>query len=670
MRAHLLILLVFLAAPFLANGQTLSFEGLRQFEEESARKALQDQWREIETRGLTASRANDAAFFLRLALRQQGFSEAVVDPFRSGNELRLKVTEGRRLTLGDIRLLGIKNLKEDRIKEALVKEMKQRQNLLEVSSELPYVPEAIERAVGAVEGYGQFEGYLQTTAELDPAGPPNANGKVDVTLRVNEGPLFVIAAVVLQGEHPALLQELDPIAKEEVGKPLNVANVRTLQGSIIKELESQGYFDARCEVLQGHPSDMPETTQVTVVMEVDPGPLYHVSEVHVSGHQELSGSFIKERFNAMLGQPYDPAAVRKIYREFAQAGLFDNMEITPVPQESGQLALEVAVEEAKFQQIGFYGGVGSFEGPILGTRYTDRNFFGTGREFRGQVEWNGRGLLGELNYLDRWFLDSRWQFGVQLFVGTQHLLGYDKWEAGLTARFTYPFTDHTSISFYGKFSHVSLTDNRFVDVDIGPEDYQVEAFGVTFLWDHRQDLEPEGYGSYFELSLEHGTSLLLGDVSYLRGQARWAYYWRLPLDSELRVGARVGLMQGIGDTSIIPADLRYFNGGGQSVRSFPERELGAQDRRHHPLGGEFYTTFNLEYTFPIKDAFRMAVFADAGNLLTRMEDVSLDDMHYAAGLGLRYDLPLGPLRADYGFNLNREKGEPKGSFHLGFGFAF
>ena len=45
-------------------------------------------------------------------------------------------------------------------------------------------------------------------------------------------------------------------------------------------------------------------------------------------------------------------------------------------------------------------------------------------------------------------------------------------------------------------------------------------------------------------------------------------------------------------------------------------------------------------------------------------------MHYAAGLGLRYDLPIGPLRVDYGFNLNRERGEPKGTFHIGFGFAF
>lgn len=129
-------------------------------------------------------------------------------------------------------------------------------------------------------------------------------------------------------------------------------------------------------------------------------------------------------------------------------------------------------------------------------------------------------------------------------------------------------------------------------------------------------------------------------------------------------------MQPLGDTDVIPVDLRFFNGGSQSVRSFPERELGPQDRRHHPTGGEFYSVFNAELGIPLADSFSLAVFGDAGNVLESFDDASLDDMHYAAGLGLRYNLPIGPLRLDYGLNLNRKQGEPKGTLHLGFGFSF
>ncbi len=73
---------------------------------------------------------------------------------------------------------------------------------------------------------------------------------------------------------------------------------------------------------------------------------------------------------------------------------------------------------------------------------------------------------------------------------------------------------------------------------------------------------------------------------------------------------------------------------------------------------------------PIVGGLKAAVFADAGNLLTDFDDASLDKMHYALGAGLRYDLPTGPIRLDYGWNMNRGEREPSGTFHISVGFAF
>ena len=106
------------------------------------------------------------------------------------------------------------------------------------------------------------------------------------------------------------------------------------------------------------------------------------------------------------------------------------------------------------------------------------------------------------------------------------------------------------------------------------------------------------------------------------------------------------------------------------MRSFRERYLGPRDKPGYPLGGEFYSTFNAEYTVPIVGALKAAVFADAGNLLSDYDDASLDDMHYAVGAGLRYDLPIGPIRIDYGWNMNRGPREPSGTLHISVGVAF
>jgi outer membrane protein assembly factor BamA len=127
---------------------------------------------------------------------------------------------------------------------------------------------------------------------------------------------------------------------------------------------------------------------------------------------------------------------------------------------------------------------------------------------------------------------------------------------------------------------------------------------------------------------------------------------------------------GADEANTLPIDERFFNGGGTTVRSFTERDLGPHDLHGHPLGGEFYTVFNAEYTFPIFGELQGAVFADAGNLLPTSDQPGLDDMRYALGLGLRYKLPIGPIRLDYGFNPDRHPGEDFGAFNVSFGFAF
>src|SRR5439155_19951 len=145
--------------------------------------------------------------------------------------------------------------------------------------------------------------------------------------------------------------------------------------------------------------------------------------------------------------------------------------------------------------------------------------------------------------------------------------------------------------------------------------------------------------------------------------------------SSLAFGARVGIVHSLNhsgpdEPTTLPIDERFFNGGATTVRSFGERKLGPSDPKGNPIGGEFYTVFNVEYTFPIYGELQGALFFDAGDLLPTSEEPGVDDMRYALGGGLRYKLPIGPIRLDYGWNPDRAPGEDFGAFHLSFGFAF
>src|SRR5207248_9445645 len=125
------------------------------------------------------------------------------------------------------------------------------------------------------------------------------------------------------------------------------------------------------------------------------------------------------------------------------------------------------------------------------------------------------------------------------------------------------------------------------------------------------------------------------------------------------------------DALPISIDERFFNGGSTTVRSFAERDLGPHNRGNS-IGGEFFSVFNVEFTFPLYGELLGAAFFDAGNLLPSSNDpfasvtAGFHEMRYAVGLGLRYKLPIGPIRLDYGYNPDRRPSEDVGAFHFSF----
>ena len=197
------------------------------------------------------------------------------------------------------------------------------------------------------------------------------------------------------------------------------------------------------------------------------------------------------------------------------------------------------------------------------------------------------------------------------------------------------------------------TDISALKIDsrlVGPTSYVLTAAGLMQTFDYRNDVSNPTRGWVLMTSAD--LDALDGRLAFARATVRYSWY-RAFGKSLLGLGARAGWIIPIGDAEV-PIDLRFFNGGSTTVRSFSEMKLGPKDERGNPLGGEFYTVLNAEWDFPIKGALGGAVFTDAGNL-RGSSDVSLDDMRYGVGVGLRYQLPIGPVRIDYGYNPARDR---------------
>src|SRR5213082_1883940 len=161
---------------------------------------------------------------------------------------------------------------------------------------------------------------------------------------------------------------------------------------------------------------------------------------------------------------------------------------------------------------------------------------------------------------------------------------------------------------------------------LGPKNYQVDTIGLTNTLDFRENPYVNPRGFLIGNTLDVASSALGSDIEYVRGTMRVGYYLPFgpkPLtpgvvvdeptgtpfqrwlrQSSIAFGARVGIIHsltngGSDEATEIPIDERFFNGGATTVRSFGERDLGPHDNHGHPVGGEFFTVFNVEYTFPI-----------------------------------------------------------------------
>jgi outer membrane protein assembly factor BamA len=416
----------------------------------------------------------------------------------------------------------------------------------------------------------------------------------------------------------------------------------------------------------------------------------------VSGLNRLHPSFVVKRFSKLEGKTYSPDVLDERFRTLMKTGLFNLLQIKPVPVDGHLLRLDISAEEAKSKELGFLVGYGTYEGGIVGVQYRDRDLFGYGRPLTTSVEVSQRGYKGEILYEDPFFLDTDFAFKARLAALTFEYDGYTKFELGGRLELTRKITKQDEVGLTFAVRHVKIIDADIKPVFLGDENYFVNTVGLTNTLDMRESPYVTPRGFLINNTLDLASNAFGSDIEFIRGTVRLGYYLPLgpkpltpgvvedkpgtPLQrwfqqSWIGFGARAGIIHsltvsGPGEATAIPIDERFFNGGSDTVRSFGERDLGPHDPKGHPIGGEFYTVFNVEYTFPIFGELQGALFTDAGNLLPTSEEPGLDDLRYAIGAGLRYKLPIGPIRLDYGVNPDPHPDEDFGAFHFSFGFAF
>ncbi|TXI89213.1 MAG: outer membrane protein assembly factor BamA [Cupriavidus sp.] len=651
------------------NGRLqVEFVGATAFPERRLREGIDRQVREIEKYGLDEPNAYDAGFFLESFYRKNGYADAEVTATITGPwQLRLSVDQGPLVRLGEITVKGNTVYDTETIEKYLLGPTRERFPRIRDVLRLPYVDVDIRSGADLVRRLYASEGYLDAEVS-DPEPDFSDDGTVaNIALQITEGIQYRFGTIKFEGPLVFPREDLLAAVAEQTKNIFTPGRLLAAERALEDYYRQRGYFTATVQAT-GDPMEARDGV-VPVTIQLQPGIKYFFDGVAVTGNSGVKTAFIQRRLASLSGQTYDPARVDRGFRELIDTGLFRNVRITPTPVNGNQLRLDVAVDEAKPREFGIGVGYATYDGGIVSLSYADRNLFGTGRPLTIEAEINQRGYNGQIKYSDPWFLETDYELEVRAYGITRDMRGFTKNELGFRPSIKKDITDHWQVSAfalaeYNRTSNILITPESLV----GRESYPLFAIGLTQSLDYRNNKALPTSGYIFTSAVDFAPTGL-GSVAYIRGVARFSYYVPITARSSLAIGARGGIISSLTDEAL-PIDERFFNGGATTVRSFSEYTLGPRDKNGYPLGGEAFTVFNLEYTFPIIGDLFGAVFTDAGNVISDAANFGLEDMRYAVGAGLRYNLPIGSIRLDYGLNPSPRDGEAQGAWNFAIGVAF
>jgi outer membrane protein insertion porin family len=539
-----------------------------------------------------------------------------------------------------------------------------------------------DRDVKRIEAFYADRGYPNAKVVGVDAALNEAKDKVAITVEINEGEPTIVENVLFDGfenvpaDHLERLKARLPIA---VGKPRDQRAILASHDMSVAELRDHGFPYATIRMVE-QPGSSDARVQLTVA--ADPGPEAVFGPVNIEGNVSVGDAVIRRELAFNEGDQYQVSRLTETQRRLYKLELFQFANVVPrLPEnQTAQVPVTVTVAEGKHRRLQFAGGYGSEEKARGRINWRHVNFGGGART--GEVEAKAssleqgvRGSFTEPFLLQRglsmrvsgstWWADepvyeyrsSGGRIGLTKDFSRAGIAGERGVRNVISATFIQEYEDY-------KISATALNDPTFrdelialgLDPETGRGSGTVAALEVDFERNtSQQPLDPrQGYviNTHIEKA---GPFLLRGTFEYteLTGEVR-GY---LPAGSRFVWANRVrsGTIAGP-SSALIPFYKRYFVGGSSSVRGWGRYQVSPLTQSGQPIGGRTMMEVSTEARFNVRGKLGAVLFVDGGNVWEGPWEVQVNKLRWAAGPGVRYDTPIGPMRFDLGVQLNPIEG--------------
>jgi len=515
------------------------------------------------------------------------------------------------------------------------------------------------REVLRSEGYYDATLSYQLKSDVEP---------IKVTIEAEPGPRYKLAAFTIDYAGQAPEEKSKPTLADvgiKIGMPARAPDVRTAQSKAVSVLRDRGYPFAKSGPLKA--TVRHENDEMSVRLTLETGPRAKLGNLTISGLKTVKEDYVRKIIAWPEGETFDQRKLSGAQATLNRTGLFSSVKVTPAETVAadGTLPVALTVDESAHRSIGaglHYSTDIGFGADVF---WEHRNYFGRNETIKfsltgAQIEQAARmsfrkpaflrrdqALLGNAAIMKR-DTDAFDERSVAGAISLERPL-FEKWRgtAGVTA------------------SYSILTDND------GEE--RVKLFGLPLTMSRSTADNPLNptRGAVIDLTATPYAGASDSPLQFLRMTAGGSTYYSVDKKSRFILAGRARVGTIVGEPmDRVPADKRFYAGGGGSVRGYEFQKIGPLDSDGDPTGGRSLLELGAELRIRVTETIGIVPFIDGGAVTEASYPNFEDPIQWAGGLGFRYYTAIGPLRLDVAFPINGRKEDDIFQFYVSFGQAF
>ena len=583
-----------------------------------------------------------------------------------------QIKEGSKVYIRKINFVGNVKVTDDDLKDLMETSEKGFFSFLTESGHMDR--KELERDMFKIKSFYFNNGYIKIRV-----GDPEISFKKDeegliITININEGHQYAIGEVSIEGDIIKDVNELYQTLKITKEKVYNREVIRsdTLSLSEIHSDEGYAFVDVSPEIKEDD-----KEHKVDIIYRISKGKKVSFERILITGNDRTRDKVIRRELKIIEGGYFSGKKLKRSAQNLHRLGFFEKVDVnTKKGSSDEEMILDIHIEERQTGMLSIGAGYSSVEKVIGMLEISQNNLFGRGQSLSVRSSVSSRSTRYSLSFTEPWLFGRPLAAGIDLYDWEYEWDEYTKDSSGGKLRFGFPLgVDFTRGSVtYGyddaEISDVSETAAQDLRDMVGRSVTSSMTFGVSR--DSRDRRFNPSKGSVNSLSIEYAGGILGGDNYFTKYRPRSAWFFPFFWDSAFSVQGRWGYVKQRPGGEL-PVYEKFKLGGMNTVRGFDHNSISPVDpATGDRIGGEKMMVYNIEYRFPfVKEQGIVGVlFFDAGNVFTKDEAYTFSGIRRSAGGGIRWYSPVGPLRLEWGYNLDQKPGEASSNWEFTIGTPF